>query len=251
MIYLLIPAHNEAENLPRLIDTWRQTAQKLGEALRFVVIDDGSTDESVSYLRTAGEDVEVHSLKPNRGPGGAFLHGFNLLLPRLKETDVLFTLEADNTSDAGIAGTMMKKLNDGADLVLAACYAEGGGIVGTTLFRIFLSSTANFMMKAAFRFPSVTTFTSFYRAWRPSLLKRISTKNGIDLRLHGFVCMAELLLLALAAGAKVVEVPMVLEGFQRKGPSNMKVVKTTAEYFRFLVIRSPVWLQLWLGGGKK
>lgn len=251
MIYLLIPAHNEAENLPRLFETWRKVSADLKQPLRFMIIDDASSDDTASLSRAAGSDVEVHSLNPNQGPGGAFIFGFNLLLPRLNGDDLVFTVEADNTSDAGIAKEMIEAYNDGTDLVLAACYADGGAVLGTTPVRVFLSSSANLLLMTAFRFPNVTTFTSFYRLWRPALLKCLAGEKGIVIRLHGFVCMAELLLLSFLSGARVREVPMVLEGFQRQGQSNMKIMKTIFEYFRFFVLRAPDFFRLWIRSAKQ
>lgn len=245
MLWLLIPAHNEIRNLPRLLETWRSNARCLGRELRFIFVNDGSTDGTGDWLRVAGPDIEVLEQIPNQGPGAAFQRGINELLPRLSDSDIVLTLEADNTSDAGIAEKMIAALDAGADLALAACYAEGGAVVGTTLLRKILSAGANFILRTAFRLPQVTTFTSFYRACKPELLRRIAGPNGVQFRLKGFVCMAEMLLLAAVAGARITEIPMVLEGFQRQGPSNMKVLKTIREYLYFLFIRAPLWLRRW------
>lgn len=246
MLYLLIPAHNERDNVPRLLERWRQTAAALNKPLHFCFVDDGSNDDTVAYLRAAGNDVEVIEQQPCQGPGAAFARGFAHLIPKLLDNDYLITLEADNTSDPGIAGKMLAALDQGADLALAACYADGGGLVGTDPLRIFLSLGANYPMRLLLRLPAVTTFTSFYRAYRPALLRRIAGTDGIRFSSPGFVCMLDLLLQAAIAGARLVEVPMVLDAKQRSGVSRMKVLRTIREYVLFVFRRFPLILRRWL-----
>lgn len=165
-----------------------------------------------------------------KGPGAAFTTVFEALFPRIADDDVVFTTEADNTSDPEIALEMMRRLENGADLVLSACYAPGGGIEGTTFLRKLLSSTANIMVRTLFALPELTTFTSFYRAYRPSLLRKIARGGGLHFRTTGFVCMAELLLRAVNVGARVEEVPMILACGKRKGKSKMRIGRTISEY---------------------
>lgn len=247
-IWLLIPAYNEMRNLPALLDSWRENGRAMGREVRFLFVDDASTDGTPDWLSSAGDDVEVIRQVTNGGPGAAFERGFREIVPRLQDGEILLTLEADNTSDASIASQLIHAVESGADLALAACYAEGGGVVGTTLWRKFLSAAANTLLRTAFRLPHITTFTSFYRAYGTGLLRRLSGTDGLRFRMKGFVCMAEFLLAAAVEGARIVEVPMVLEAARRQGPSNMKVMRTIMEYIKFLVLRAPLWIRRWSPG---
>lgn len=222
---------------------WRTVGTELGRTLFFIIVDDGSCDGTPELLKKSGSDVEVICQNPCRGPGAAFEIGFRNVIPKLNDNDILITLEADNTSDPMISKQMIDKIEEGYDLVLAACYAEGGRIEGTTLYRVILSTLANKLMCILFRLPNVTTFSSFYRAFRPSILRKIAGKSGIEFYTKGFVCMAELLLLAAIHDARIVEVPMILQGFQRKGSSKMKPIRTMYEYFKFIILSAPLWLK--------
>jgi hypothetical protein len=47
--------------------------------------------------------------------------------------------------------------------------------------------------------------------------------------------MVEILLKAIRADAKIIEVPMHLDSSKRKGKSKMKTFKTSMSYIRFLI----------------
>lgn len=61
VVSLVIPAHNEAENLPRLLSTCREVLPSLGSGWEVVLVDDGSTDGTTGAARAAmGEDEPEH-----------------------------------------------------------------------------------------------------------------------------------------------------------------------------------------------
>ena len=67
MVFLIVPAHNEAERIGAVV----QGLKALGFTV--VVVDDGSTDETSSKARTSGAVVIRHFL--NRGQGAALETG--------------------------------------------------------------------------------------------------------------------------------------------------------------------------------
>ncbi|CAN5300911.1 polyprenol monophosphomannose synthase [soil metagenome] len=234
MIFFLIPVYNEAANLKNLFG--ELTAWQTKENVHYVFSDDGSTDGS---RKLAAELFEQNSFTVlgdgiNRGPGSAFNAGFQWILKNSKPEDVVVTIEADCTSDLGILNVMLSLQSMRYDLVLASVYAQGGGFEKTSFFRKFISAAANFMFRFLFDV-KVLTLSSFYRVYQVSLLRRIENKFNCIITEPGFVCMLEVLVRAIKCDAKIIEVPMQLHSSKRVGQSNMKVVKTTIQYFKYLI----------------
>ncbi len=79
---VVIPVYNESANLPALIADWRDLFKCIPVAARFLFVDDGSTDASLTMLSTfqkSAPDIDIHS-QPNAGHGPAILAGYRLAL---------------------------------------------------------------------------------------------------------------------------------------------------------------------------
>jgi glycosyltransferase involved in cell wall biosynthesis len=76
MIRFVIPAYNEAENIPRLLADLAPVARELGA--RVIIVDDGSTDGTSAVLDAMADDdrVRVFHQPRNRGKGAALSRGF-------------------------------------------------------------------------------------------------------------------------------------------------------------------------------
>lgn len=237
MIIFVVPAYNEEKNIGLLIDETHVYAQREKMDYRLVVVDDGSGDGTASIVREKSAKLPcvLVSYQPNRGVGEAFRQGMKKALELAKPGDVIVTKEADRTSDLNILKKLIAKLDAGADVALASCYAKDGGIIGTTWPRMFLSRSANFLIYAVFHIKGVHTYSSFYRAYRPAALQSVLQRYGDFYEEKGFVCVVELLVRLSRLRMKIVEVPMVLQSNQRIGQSKMKIGKTTLGYFRIML----------------
>jgi dolichol-phosphate mannosyltransferase len=236
-IYFLIPAFNEAENIAMLLENIRATTANLRLSHQIFIVNDGSRDETAAIARAGGAAVLEHPY--NRGPGAAFCTGFAHILPLCQEEDVLVTLEADNTSDLSILPQMLalltlKEEGKGTnDVVLASVYAPGGGIEAPWGRKI-LSWCANRLLALVMGTPSIHTYSSFFRAYRPSCLKNAFQRYGKQLiQEQGFVSMVELLMKLHLLQTPLAEVPMVLNS-RTQGASKMKVGRTLLAYGRVL-----------------
>jgi len=235
MIYFLIPVFNEADNIHLLTDTITNCLP--GEDKYFVFVDDCSTDDTISVIKKhfEGKKIQVISKQVNAGPGDSFNKGFEWILSDSKsDKDIVVTLEGDNTSDIGILFTMLTLSRLGYDLVLASVYAQGGGFRQTSFFRRFISVIANTVIRFIFDL-KVLTLSSFYRVFTISILKKIKDKDKTIITEKGFISMVEVLLKAIRADARIIEVPMHLDSSKRKGKSKMKTFKTSMSYLKFLI----------------
>lgn len=236
MIYFVIPAYNEEANIESLI---RETdaflsSRKLG--YRLIIVDDGSTDRTAEIVREKAKHrpIELVSYRPNRGVGEAFRQGLHRALALAGEDDQIVTKEADGTSDLAILLELLARVEAGCDVALASCYAKGGGIEDTTWLRLLTSRCANGLIQAAFNIRGVRTYSSFYRAYRPAILRRALSRYGDFYKEAGFACVIELLVRLVRCGARVEEVPTVLRSSRRIGKSKMKVGRTILGYFHVI-----------------
>jgi dolichol-phosphate mannosyltransferase len=233
MFYFLIPVYNESPNLDQLAENLK--AALPGEARFYIFVDDGSSDDTVSKLSSlfSYEPHHIITKEKNAGPGHSFNLGFKWVLENSKnDGDFVITIEADNTSDPGLLPKMTAIAKMDFDLVLASVYAQGGGFEKSSFFRKLISFSANFFLRFAFNI-KVQTLSSFYRIYRVSLLRKISSNYPEIISENGFVCMFEILLKAINQKASVIEVPVKLMSANRKGKSKMKILRTMRQYMRF------------------
>jgi dolichol-phosphate mannosyltransferase len=234
MIYYIIPAYNEAANLPELLSSLRNWSVSRNEPCHLVVVDDGSQDATADILATYRHlPITVVRHEVNRGVHEVFRSGFRAW-SELRTTgshDLVITVEADNTSSLEILDRMVARAREGDDVVLASCYAPGGEVVGTNVFRWVLSFCANLILRCTPGMPRVYTFSSFYRVYRAPFLQYALRSYGRRfIEEQGFVCVVEMLLKFGLLGARISEVPLRLDGARRKGASKMKVLWTIRGY---------------------
>lgn len=237
MIFFVVPAYNEEKNISDYLSETHRFADAQGWSHRFLIVDDGSSDRTAELVLEAAKTLpcELISYQPNRGVGEAFRRGLTEALRQAAPKDWIVTQEADRTGDLQILSSMIRLAEGGYDVVLASCYAKGGRIEGTNGYRMFLSRTANFVTQQTLGLYGIQTLSSFYRLYRPSALRAVLDRYGDFYKDPGFACVIELLVRLVRTGQKVVEVPMVLQGNKRRGPSKMKVFRTILGYGSVIV----------------
>src|SRR3990170_6789696 len=169
-LHVIAPVFDEAPNLPRLFEAFREISEEHGSAfdISYVLVDDGSTDGTGNVaLSLAGElAVTVLAHETNLGPGRAFATAFEHLSTQLAANDYVLTLEGDNTSRHELLRRMLHRAGEGYDVVLASPYMYGGGIVHTAPLRMMVSHIANAFVKEFLGVHGILTVSSFYRLYR-------------------------------------------------------------------------------------
>jgi dolichol-phosphate mannosyltransferase len=229
-IVFLVPVFNEAENIPSLLESFRALRRELAGWLApvFIVIDDGSSDKTADVLVEMKGDLALSVLvhEKNSGPGRAFATGFSYLAPLLGPDDWIVTMEGDNTSRYELVSQMLRRAEEGYDVVLASPYLYGGGVVNTSFLRTFLSFGANVFMKEILELRGIMTMSSFFRLYRGSTILRLQSCYGAGIvDRSGFDCMVELLMKITYLKLTLSEIAMVLDTSRRKGRSKMKILR--------------------------
>jgi len=232
MLVFVVPLYNEAENLPRLLTDFEARPALFEHGGCLILVDDGSTDTTATLATSYRGPVPVQlvRLDYNQGPGAAFRAGFDEALRIVPDDGFVITLEGDTTSDLDALPTMLEEATNGADVVLAS--SELHNISG---LRRFLSMMAGKVIRLMLGIQA-RTISSFFRAYRASTLRIAVERHGDNLiREEGFACKAELLAKLAAQGARVAEVPVVLDGSRRIGKSRMPIMRTIVAYWRLIL----------------
>jgi glycosyltransferase involved in cell wall biosynthesis len=109
--FVVVPAFNEARTIPRVVE------QLVIEYPNVVVVDDGSTDETVASLADSGVYVLRHCA--NRGQGASLQTGIEFAL--LHAPDAIVTFDADGQHDvADIAALLEPVLSGEYDIALGS-----------------------------------------------------------------------------------------------------------------------------------
>jgi dolichol-phosphate mannosyltransferase len=235
MAIFVVPAFNEEANVPRLLADL-ESRPELWRGGWVILVDDGSSDDTVQVARDYDGDlpVEVLELGRNQGPGRAFDRGFRRALAFAPADGLIVTLESDTTSDLDAVGEMLATARSGADVVLASHHG-GGQLVNVSPHRRFLSRAAAYAIRRTSGLDA-RTVSSFFRVYRAGALHAAYARHGEDfIRESGFACKAEILMKLDRMGARIAEVPVSLDWAKREGESKMRVLPTVSGYARLMV----------------
>ncbi len=111
---VLVPAYNEVESLPELIDRVREQAAAFAP-FEILVVDDGSNDGSAELLaELADRFAELGYLRMGRnyGKSAALAEGFARV-----RGEIVITMDADLQDDPAEIPNLIAKLDEGWDLV--------------------------------------------------------------------------------------------------------------------------------------
>lgn len=132
---VIIPAYNEEKSIGRVVSDIPTMLPGLSD-IRCIVIDDGSTDQTVAKARASGAMVMSHSSR--LGLAAAFRTGLKAALA--SGADVIVTLDADGQYKAGEISLLWKEMRrTHADLVvgnrrvMAQRHMPAGNRIGNVL----------------------------------------------------------------------------------------------------------------------
>lgn len=240
--HVVLPAYQEEESLPPLLARLAEMAGAWDAPVVVWVVDDGSKDGTAEVARRGvpGLDVRLVSHPRNLGLGQAVHSGLRAALGDDREgqghpDDVVVVMDADDTHDVTLVPRMQRAVADGADVVIASRFVDGGDDRTAPPFRRFLSRGAAATFRLALPLDGVRDFTSGYRAYRTSLLRRALDHYGDRLvEERGFACMVELLLKLRHCDPVVAEVPLVLRYDRKAGASKLRLRRTIGQYLTLL-----------------
>jgi dolichol-phosphate mannosyltransferase len=214
---VIIPALNEGESIGQLVARVRAQLVGLGVALEVLVVDGGSTDETVRSASDAGARVVSQG---GKGYADALRTGFQLAHGRF-----LITMDADYSHDPDFLGTLWRARHQ-APVVIASRYVPGG-YAAMPLTRRLLSVILNSLSRSLLSVP-VRDLSSGFRLYDREVLKGIRTEAS------QFDVLIELLVLIFSRGWGVAEVPFHYRP-RFGGRSHVRLWRFAKAYARTLV----------------
>ncbi|MEK7269516.1 MAG: glycosyltransferase [Planctomycetota bacterium] len=225
-----IPARNEEETLPETFRLLRE-GLKVPDA-EIIVVDDHSTDGTSRVIEEAARlDPRVRVVSNLRPPGfaNAVLSGFAAARGRY-----VVPLMADLSDDLATIPKMMKKLDEGFDVVCGSRYMPEGIREGGRPVQGFFSRFVGWSLR---RFAALPTHdaSNAFKMYRREVLR--------DLRIRGdsFAVSLEIVVKAHVRGYKITEVPTTWHT-RDKGQSKFRIFKVYRNYLRWwlwaLVLRN-------------
>ena len=209
-IIVVIPAYNEAENIPSVL---KEIPAKLhGLTISTIVVVDGAIDNTETVVRELGVPVVINPI--NRGGGAALRVGYQIAIK--SGAKIVVTLDADGQhvpSEIDLLVTPI--LNNEADFVngsrVLGTYEKESAIrsLGVVIFNWLIS----FLL-----FQKITDSSNAFRAIKIDVLRNISLYQD---QFH----TSEILIDAIKKGARVLEVPITIRKRQSgttKKPRSLK-----------------------------
>ncbi len=240
-IYILLPAYNEELSIPKILCGIDKTMKKFNFDYKVILCNDGSSDKTKEIVEESLNLYPIHLInhKINRGLGETSRDNFEAAAELSNDDDIIIRMDCDDTHEPIFIIDLIKKINDGYDVVIASRFQKGGGQQGVSAYRKFISYGANLFMKLFFPIKGVRDYSCGYRAYSAKIIKKAIKNYGnffIQLKGLGFTCTLEKLIKLKLINAKFSEIPFVLRYDKKQGDSKMITSLTTFGYFVLVLI---------------
>jgi glycosyltransferase involved in cell wall biosynthesis len=207
---IVMPAKNEARNLERLLPALREAHAEA----EIIVVNDGSTDDTVDVCESNG--VKVVSHKVSRGNGASIKTG-----ARSATRELIVFMDGDGQHKVEDIDRLLETYRDGNDMVVGArnagSQASAGRLVANTLYNKLSSMITG---------QKILDLTSGFR-----VVNRAKFLKFLYLLPNGFSYPTTITMAFFRAGYQVTYIP--IETADRLGKSHISLIK---DGLRFLII---------------
>lgn len=129
---MIIPAYNEEESILKTVNSVVEYSKTCDFELDYIVINDGSTDSTLSILRE--NNFNYIDLIQNLGIGGAVQTGY--IYANLKKYDIAVQFDGDGQHDINSLENIVSPIIKGdADFVVGSRFVEGTSLFKSTFMR--------------------------------------------------------------------------------------------------------------------
>ena len=160
---VIIPARNEAENLPNCITEICEELIKNSVTYEILVIDDGSTDNTAKVINNINKDFESVICVKNKNENG-FGRAIRLGLEHFSG-DAVAIMMADRSDSPKDLVKYWKTLQDGYDCAMGSRFVSGGSTHNYPKIKLIINRLVNTLIRYAFRIESndITNAFKMYR----------------------------------------------------------------------------------------
>ena len=222
---VVIPAYNEVDSAAKLCEALVDLETSLSQYdLEFVIVDDGSSDQTEEVLRDLlrhRENAVVVEHETNRGVAAAIMTGVHYA-----STEIVCSMDFDCSYEPTQFAKLLPLMTDQVDLITGSPYHPDGAVLNVPRWRLVFSRCASIAYRVVTGL-NLYTYTSCFRVYRRSSILNMELRN------EGFVGVAELLWRMHRRGATIIECPAVLS-IREFGQSKMRVVQVTLKHLKLL-----------------
>lgn len=217
---IVIPAYNEEENITAIIE---KIEDCLDISHELVVVNDHSTDRTFSLVKELNlkyPNIKLVDNTNEKGFANAIKFGFSKI-----SAELTIPVMGDLCDDLGTLEKMVKKIDEGYDVVCGSRYIAGGSRIGGSRVKGFFSY---FVGRSLYYLLGIPThdIANAFKMYKKKVI------DAINIESKGFEISMEMPLKAYYLGFKLTEVPTVWKE-REKGKSSFKMIKLLPNYLRW------------------
>ncbi len=223
---IVIPAHNEAENLPHTILPLIEALTQANISHEILVINDNSTDETEQVLQTLNQSypqVQMLNNPPPNGFGLAVRYGLQSF-----KGDAVAIVMADGSDSPEDVVAFFQKMQEGYDCVFGSRFIAGGKVIDYPIHKKIINRLANNFIRVLFQF-RYNDMTNAFKCYRREVIAGIQPFLA-----HHFNLTVELPLKAIIRGYSYAVLPNTWTN-RKHGVSKLKIREMGSRYL-FIVL---------------
>jgi dolichol-phosphate mannosyltransferase len=216
---VIIPAHNEEENIAKVI---AKVKDSIAVPFELIIVNDHSQDSTaalVSGLAGSNPNIRLVENKRDKGFANALKTGCECA-----SGDLVMPVMGDLSDDLSVVAKMLERISQGYDIVCGCRYMKGGGRIGGSKIKGLFSSFAGRSLHVLIGIPTRDIANAF-KMYKKKVIE------SIRIEANGFEISMEIPLKAYLAGFKITDVPTVWRE-REKGKSSFKMFELCPRYFR-------------------
>jgi glycosyltransferase involved in cell wall biosynthesis len=217
---IVVPFHNEEENVTVLYARLKQVMEQVGDSFEMVLVDDGSNDRTYKLLEeivAVDSRVLVVKLRRNFGQTSALAAGFDHA-----SGEFILAMDGDLQHDPNDIPAFLEKLDEGYDVVSGWRKER----IDNFILRRIPSRCANWLM-ARLSGVDIHDFGTTFKAYRREVIHTVPLYG----EMHRFIPA-----LASWYGASICEIPIHNVNRER-GKSHYGLGRTFRVFFDLMTIR--------------
>lgn len=222
-VSVVVPAHNEEGTIVQVINRLEHALTKLDYEI--VVVNDNSADRTrqlVEKEMKKNSRIRLINRNPPNGFGLALRDG----IKNARGQIIIFVM-ADLCDEVEKIPEMVKKIEEGCDVVIASRFIRGGRVENYPDVKLLANRLCNETIRILYRIPS-NDITNAFKAYKAPLLKKLRLESD------GFEILSEVIIKLCKEGVKIGQLPTVWKG-RVIGTSKMRLAASGFSYLKVIL----------------
>lgn len=219
---IILPVYKEQENIERVLNGLKNNV-KSDVTINLVFF--SKNDPTIPVVKKIENRFKNLNLliSPTKGLAGQYRYGFSRTV-----SPIIIIMMSDLSDDPKDIDRMVKRINDGYDLVCASRYMRKGKRRGGSRIKAFLS---HFGCESLYLLTGIKSHdsTNAFKAFRRSLIDQMHIESQV-----GYELPLEIIVKSHLLGAKISEIPTVWTE-RDTGYSKFKLLAYIPNYLRWYI----------------